>query len=202
MSACVEPILEEDVWLYATCPEDLRRHRMEILASGVGGTTIDMETICEEMSVTDDDVDDDALLERWFDACIMRLEDLFGQGSAIVHRAIELDDVPAFRDATIAGEHPGCHWSHDRSCASTDYHSGPIRRHTVMLTGRVRTEDVSWGTTIQKLFAHPHEREITIFERVEMLAIECEDTGRTIWSVPHAPIATTSDGDSNIGLPS
>lgn len=202
MSAVVEAILDEDGWLDATCPQDLRRHSKEILSSGIGGTTIDMETICEEMSLTEDDIDDDALLEQWFDACLVRLEVLFAQGSAIVHRAIEVDDVPAFKDATIAGEHPGCHWSHDRSCASTSYHPGPIRRHGIMLTARVRTEDVSWGTTIQKLFAHPHEREITIFERVEMLAIECAETGRSIWNTPHAPVAPSSDGTSSIGLPS
>lgn len=198
----MEAILDEDRWLYATCLDDLRRHRKEILASGIGGTTIDMETICEEMSVTDEDVDDDALLEGWLDACLMRLEILFAQRSAIVHRAIEVDDVSVFRDATIAGEHPGCHWSHDRSCASTEYHPGPIRRHTVMLTARVRSEDVCWGTTIQKLFAHPHEREVTIFEKVEMLTIECEATGTTIWDATHVPETATSDGTSGIGLSS
>lgn len=188
MSETMEAILDEDGWLDATCPEDLRRHRKEILSSGIGGTTIDMETICEEMSLMDDEVADDALLEMWFDTYLMTLESLFSMGSAIVHRAIEVDDVAAFIQATIAGDHPGCHWSYDRACASTDYHPGPIRTHGILLTARVDLEDVAWGTTIQKLFAHPHEREVTIFERVRMIGIECADTGRPLWSALQPPV--------------
>ena len=154
-------------WIDARTPAELVAGRQDILSSGVGGTTIDHETILEELGDdADPDMDDGALEGLWFDRCIGILEAHFAGGVGIVHRAIGVDDPVGFAARTWDGEDAGYHWTRDVDCASTGYHGGPAGAHDVLVTGTTTIADVCWGTTIQKLFAHPHEREIAVRGRV------------------------------------
>lgn len=150
-------------WIEARTPATLIACREEILSSGVGGTTIDHETILEELGIENDaDITDRDLEALWFDRCMRTLVDHFADGTGIVHRAVGVDDPEAFATEIWAGADAGYHWTSVMECASTAYHAEAARAHDVLVTGTTTIGDVCWGTTIQKLFAHPHEREIAV----------------------------------------
>ena len=151
-----------DDWIEATGLEVLRSAKTEIVSSHVGGMDVDFDTILEELGEDDPHVDESVLLDRWFDVCMDRLQGLFREGRVRLYRAVSVDDPEAFARLFMEGEDVGQHWTYDRDCASTSYHGGPACRHDVLLTGWATPDDVCWGTTIQMLFGHPHEREINI----------------------------------------
>lgn len=166
-------------WIEARTPEKLIACREEILSSGIGGTTIDHDTILEELGIADDpDMDDRTLEGLWFDRSIETLVAHFAGGTGIVHRAVGVDDPSAFAAGVWSGASAGCHWTSDVDCASTDYHAEAARDHDVLVTGTTTIADVCWGTTIQKRFAHPHEREIFVDGRVTPTGIVHMTTGR------------------------
>lgn len=164
-------------WIASRNLGGLRAAKDEILASEIGGTTVDFETICEELGEDDPCADEGLVKNRWFDACMDRLDGLFSAGRTKVFRAVGVDDPASLVREFLGGEEVGFHWTWDRSCASTSYHGGPARRHDVMLIGWATPDDVCWGTTIQKLFAHPHEREIALHGRPKPISAVDMATG-------------------------
>lgn len=167
-------------WIESRSLRELIDARDEIIASHIGGTTVDFDTICEELGEDDPDASEEHLMGRWFDACVDGLGSLFADGPALLYRAVGVDDPAAFAAAFMAGGDVGCHWTYDRSCASTSYHGGSWSPHEVLLVGRATAGDVCWGTTIQKLFGHPHEREINVLGTIAPVSVSCLTTGAPI----------------------
>lgn len=171
-------------WIESRSLAELIEARDEIISSHVGGTSVDFDTICEELGEDDPHASDEHLMSRWFDACADSLAALFADGPALVYRAVGVDDPAAFAGVFMAGGDVGCHWTYDRSCASTSYHGGSWSPHEVLLVGRAAAGDVCWGTTIQKLFGHPHEREINVPGGIVPISASCLATGSPIVAEP------------------
>lgn len=132
----------------------------------------------------EDDDEAEVIMARWFDFCVERWLTMFATGSAVVHRAIAVDDVDEVVEAIRRGDDMGCHWTWDMASASTCYHGGAARRIDLMMTGIVGEADVEWSTTLQMHFGHPHEREIRTNEGVRITGLVRMDTGEMIDIAP------------------
>lgn len=174
MPACTQP-----QWLSARTIADLLPHREEIVTSHAGGTTVDYDTIAEEMDFGDGETDE-SIMGRWFDLCTERWRVMFSGGPIEIHRAIAVDDVDEVVRAIRRGDDMGCHWTWDAASASTTYHGGAFKPIDLMMSGMIEERDVEWGTTLQLHFGHPHEREISAAGWVAITGLLHMDTGMEI----------------------
>lgn len=175
-------------WLTATTIDGMAPYRDVIVNSHAGGTTVDFETIGEEIAIGDQETDA-SILQRWFDFCMERWRAMFARGPLVIYRAIGVDDVAATVATIRRGDDMGCHWTWDAASASTGYHGGKWKPIDLMMTGVIEEVDVEWATTLQLHFGHPHEREIRAKGAVVVTGLVRMDTGETIEISPPLPRA-------------
>lgn len=156
-------------WDQVKTLDEMMRFRKEFLSDP--GCDVDCGGISSEMD--DSDLEEEELLEAWFDDAVGRLA---GKEEIIVYRHMTVADFQSFVDGLETGtQTTGAHWSLSEDTWSPAPDQSEI---DVLLTGTVRAESVDWFTTFQNFFSYPWESEIAFEGPVRLVSVKDLESGQ------------------------
>lgn len=155
---------------------DMLRVKHEFLAAP--GCDVDFDEIRSEVG---EDVSEEDLLSRWFDAVA---EKLGASEELPVYRHMTVPSFDDYIERLETGQDTaGGHWSLSEDTWSPFPEQAEI---DIRLSGTIRTESIDWFSTFQAFFSHPWEQEVVFDGDVCLNEVTEIETG-----VSHQPARPT-----------